>query len=334
LALLKWSEVPLLHMKFRTSGRERHGARWRVGSGFRPNVLLIGLLAVGFSILMVASVAIPVSAVIGQDDSEDLYPFVGLMAYQPVEGGPWYVARGGSATLVSPSVAVVAAHVISMTPAGPTFFFGFHPHAMGVVFHPRPLLDLSTAPDPDAVAAFPRGLMLREISEDHVHKATPFVHPDFASLTSDSGRIQNDLGVLVFDVPVSEVTATISPEQSAGELLRQVRAHGGKITLVGYGAGDVRPPSFPEDGRRRVADLTVKHITNAELWAWKVDETDGGSAPGDSGSPAFLKGTSIVVGVLSTATIESRFVSGFSRTGSTSACQFLADFLDDLSCSP
>ena len=293
--------------------------------------IVIGLFAIGFSILMISSVATPASAVIGQDDG-DGHPYVGLMAYQPVENGPWYITPGGSATLVSADVAVTAGHVIALPPEGPSFFFGFHPHAMGVVFHPTPF-DISATPDPDAVADYPLGFILREISEDDVHKATPFVNPDFGSHASGSGRILGDVGVLVFDEPVSGPTATISSEQTAGELLRQVRAGGGKITLVGYGAGEFRPPSFPGDGRRRVADLTVKEITNGELWAWRRAETDGGGAPGDSGSPAFLKGTSIVVGVLSTGTFESQIVTGFSRVGSTSACQFLADFLDDLSCS-
>lgn len=288
--------------------------------------IVIGLFAMGFSILMLSSVATPVSAVIGQDDG-DSHPYVGLIAYQPVEGGPWYIAPGGSATLVSANVAVTAGHVIALPP-----FFGFYPHAMGVVFHPTPF-DISTPPDPDAVADYPRGFALREISEDYVHKATPFVHPDFGSVTSGSGRILSDLGILVFDDQMSGPTATISAGQAPGQLLLQVRATEGKITLVGYGAGAFRPPSFPNDGRRRVADLTVKDITNLELWAWHRDETDGGGAPGDSGSPAFLKGTSTVVGVLSTFTFESQIVVGFNRIESQRACQFLAEFLDGLSCS-
>lgn len=146
------------------------------------------------------------------------------------------MAPGGSATLVSPNVAVTGGHLIAPPLFGPSFFFGFHPHAIGVVFHPTPF-DISTAPDPAAVAAYPRGFVLREIPEADVHKGTPYVHPDFDSATCESGRILCDVGVLVFDEPVSGPTATISPERTPGALLRQVRAHDGKITLVGYGAG-------------------------------------------------------------------------------------------------
>lgn len=258
----------------------------------------------------------PTTGIVGGVDDGDDHPFVGIMAFQIEPAGSWYVGLGGNAVLVSPTVGVTAAHILTELPPALTSL-GLTPHARGVVFEPEPV-DINAPGD--------RGV-LRIVPDWMVHKFSTFEwHPDFPA---EDGT---DIGVVLFDEPVTGPTATIvrnlderlmlgSP--ASNRALIQIRT----ATLVGYGQTTfVGPPVSRGGGKRRRVDLPIVEVTPLKIAAGSA--SGEGAGVGDSGSPAFLGGQrNQLVAVMSAFTTDDRRLSVYVRLDSDTAQSFLSQFL-------
>jgi len=70
----------------------------------------------GLALLLALLHSAPTTGIVGGVDDGGDHRFVGIMAFQIEPAGPWYVGGGGHAVLVSPTVAVTAAHILTELP--------------------------------------------------------------------------------------------------------------------------------------------------------------------------------------------------------------------------
>lgn len=258
----------------------------------------------------------PTVGIVGGIDDGDEHSFVGIMAFQIEPAGPWYVGLGGHAVLVSPTVGVTAAHILTELPPALTSL-GLTPHARGVVFEPEPVN--INAPGDLGV--------LRIVPDWMVHQFSTFTwHPDFPV------KDGTDVGVVLFDEPVTGPTARIVRSLDERLLLDSPASHRGltqirTVTLVGYGQTTfVGPPITRGGGKRRQVEVPIVDVTPLKIAAGAI--SGEGAGPGDSGSAAFLSGQrNQLVGVLSTFTTDDRSLSVYVRLDSDTAQSFLSQFL-------
>jgi hypothetical protein len=260
--------------------------------------------------------SVPTAGIVGGIDDGNDHPFVGIMAFQVEPAGPWYVGLGGHAVLVSPTVAVTAAHILTELPPALTSL-GLTPHARGVVFEPEPI---------DVNAPGDLGV-LRVVPDWMVHKFSTFtVHPDF------SVKDGTDLGVVLFDEPVNGPTAKIVTNLDERLMLGSPASHRAltqirTATLVGYGQTTfVGPPIARGGGKRRQVEVPIVEVTPLKIAAGAP--SGEGAGIGDSGSAAFLgRQRNQLVGVLSSLTADDPSLSVYVRLDSETAQSFLAQFL-------
>jgi V8-like Glu-specific endopeptidase len=165
---------------------------------------------------------------------------------------------------------------------------------------------------------------------------TPHTEPGFFNVPPQHvgapASVGHDLGVIVLDQPVD------LPAYGALPALHSLdAATGTPVTLVGYGAqGWVPEPG----GRipifsfvRTQAQATLINDTNANGGEFVLVSTDpgqgrGGIGPGDSGSPAFLDGTTTIAAVGSHGTSPSGSGTAyFTRLDTADALAFISPFL-------
>jgi hypothetical protein len=258
----------------------------------------------------------PTAGIVGGIDDGNDHPFVGIMAFQVEPAGPWYVGLGGHAVLVSPTVGVTAAHILTELPPALTSL-GLTPHARGVVFEPEPVN--INAPGDLGV--------LRIVPDWMVHKFSTFTwHPEFPATDG------TDVGVVLFDEPVSGRTAEIVRNLDERLMLGSPASHRAltqirTATLVGYGQTTfVGPPITRGGGKRRQVEVLIVEITPLKIAAGAP--SGEGAGPGDSGSAAFLgRQRNQLVGVLSTFTADERSLSIYVRLDTETAQSFLSQFL-------
>ena len=127
-------------------------------------------------------------------------------------------------------------------------------------------------------------------------------HADPAYNRSQSNP--QDLAVVVFDTPVSGITAARLPE--AGSLAGL--AHGAAITSVGYGAQSVSVDKghvYHYADVRYVATGSLNALTSSWLRNSMNPATgDGGTCYGDSGGPNFLGAGTSATNILAATTIS------------------------------
>lgn len=276
------------------------------------NALLLGL----FALISAENTY----AIVGGEPDGKRHPFVGLVAYQITQGGPWYVPPGGNAVLVSPTVAVTAGHVLEVPLTRD--FLGVEPYARGVVFDPVPV-------DPNA--PFDLAGVFWEVPASLVHVAKSVAwHPDLFA----SPDTPNDIGVMVFKKPVRGRPTARIPRPGLFDLLSSVFEP--RIELVGYGATEFACCPPPGGGNRYSGTASMVDLTADILTTGALEEGDANAGPGDSGSAALI-GHNLLVGVLSSFAPapdpEMLPFSQYNRTDSASACEFLSKYLP-LRCSP
>lgn len=155
-------------------------------------------------------------------------------------------------------------------------------------------------------------------------------HPGFTGVNTTQGP--HDIGVMVLAHAPAGVTPVDLPEPG---LLDSFRAEGtlkGRIfTAVGYGVQTTitGPPTFTNDGARRVADLPFLAMPRGWLvLSQALNATGlGGACFGDSGSPKFLPGTNTIVAVESWGDAVCRATSFSWRLDTASSRDFLDDFV-------
>jgi hypothetical protein len=225
-----------------------------------------------------------------------------------------------SATLVSPTVLVTAAHCTD-----------------GVRGKVIATFD-SVAPTPTPRAADDPGDGTSSVGYSGPVTGwvtgTPHAHPLWA------GKLKlndlHDVGVVVLDAPYGAAPAALPPRNYLEGL---ASGNGGlskqTFTVVGYGVFFEKPTEGPQkptaiaDRTRRVADAVGQNISSQVLKLaenQKDSRADGGSCFGDSGGPVFHQG--LLVGDTSFGASQfCRSAGGYYRLDTDDARMFLDDYV-------
>ncbi|MDZ5662842.1 trypsin-like serine protease [Nocardioides sp. S-58] len=269
--------------------------------------------AVGLSLVAPSG---PASASTGGTvDANNTYSGVGMIAFYD-EGSRYRC----SATLVSPTVLLTAAHCT----------FGVDGKT-AVTFK---LLVDDAAPSNLPVAKDPAaGYTSADLVGTGYLSGTAYTHPDYSDFTDVDNW--NDVGVIVLDAPVSNVAITPIAEEGTLDTIARRDLRTTIFRAVGYGT-EVRqatsgprkptPQSYPIV--RRYVDMPGQKLTS-QILQTNGNENDnagtGGTCFGDSGGPLLLDGE--IVGVTSYGyTSNCRYIDGYQRVEIDVVQDWLATF--------
>ena len=274
------------------------------------------LAALAVAILAAVPLAAPASAITGGEPDGNAHPNVGLILFYDSEGR-WRC----SATLVSPTVLVTAAHCTTGT--------------LGSTFVTFDSVIAETEPSPFAPAAdVTKGYTDAEIAKMGGYSGTAYTHPNYSNFTDLNNW--NDVGVIVLDKPIRGITpAPIARvnylNQFTPEILNQT-----VFDVVGYGTevrqeddGPQKPTPMSYPLIRRHTTVIGQKLTPQILQA-NGNENDnragGGTCFGDSGGPIFHSGK--IVGVTSYGyTSNCRYIDGYQRIEIQGVQTWLANFV-------
>jgi hypothetical protein len=265
---------------------------------------------------MLFAMALPAAAITGGEPDGNRHPNVGLILF--------YDATGRfrcSATLVSPTVLITAAHCTEGTLGSTLVTFDS-------VIAMQP-------PSPFPVAADPSvGYTPEEITAAGYLSGTAYTHPDYSGFTDLANW--NDVGVIVLDEPVTGITpATLAPrnylDQFAQPLLNKTI-----FEVVGYGTEVRKPESGPQKPQPMSYPLLRRFTTSPgqkltpQILQLNGNPNDphggGGTCFGDSGGPVFLNG--YLVAVTSYGyTANCRYLGGYQRVDIPVVQDWLATFI-------
>lgn len=258
----------------------------------------------------------PATASTGGTPDGDTHPNVAMIAYYDADG-----RFRCSATLISPTVLVTAAHCTQGT-LGQTLV------TFESVIAEAPPSPLPVAED---VAA---GYTEAELEAQGYLSGTAHTHPDYSDFTDLDNW--NDVGVIVLDEPVEGIAPAPVADLGAADAIKQPRKT--IFTAVGYGT-EVRqaeegpqkptPQSYPLI--RRYVEMPGQKIT-PQVIQTNGNEKDifgtGGTCFGDSGGSLWLDGK--VVAVTSYGyTANCRYIDGYQRIDIPVVANWLAGFLAD-----
>jgi hypothetical protein len=260
--------------------------------------------------------ATPAGAITGgQFDAENVYDNVGLIAFY--DDGVRYRC---SATLVSPTVLLTAAHCTFGTEGGTVVTFDNH------------LAD--EAPSGLPVAAKPaKGYTARDVTSGYFY-GTPHAHPQYSDFTDLDNW--NDVGVVVLGKPVKGITpAPLAPENHLDGFV-QPALNETLFTIVGYGThveqaedGPRKPTPDSYPLQREFADAPGQKLTSQILQV-NGNENDprgtGGSCFGDSGGPSFSPDDYLVTVTSYGYTSNCRYIDGLQRVDIPVVQDWLARF--------
>ena len=227
----------------------------------------------------------PAAAITGGEPDGNGHPNVGLILFYSPDG-----RFRCSATLVTPTVLVTAAHCAVDT-VGKTL----------VDF--RSVVALQP-PTGYPVAANPAtGYTQAEIEGAGFRAGTAHAHPNYSNFTDLANW--NDVGVIVLDRPVTNIApARIAPLNYLNAFAQPV-LNKTLFTTVGYGTEVRKPDSGPQKPTpetypliRRVAQEPGQKLSAQILQTnGNINDTrgTGGTCFGDSGGPSFLGGYVVTV---------------------------------------
>lgn len=261
---------------------------------------LIGIITLALGLATVP--ALSASAITGGQPDGNGHPNVGLILFYSPDG-----RFRCSATLVSPTVLLTAAHCTVDT-VGKTLV------TFDSVIAEQPPSPFPNAADPS------KGYTQAELEAAGYLSGTAYAHPEYSNFTDLANW--NDVGVIVLDRPVTTIApATIAPENYL-DAFAQPKLNSTIFTSVGYGTEVRKPDSGPQKPApmtypllRRVAEQPGQKLT-AQILQVNGNEHDnrgtGGTCFGDSGGPTFHGG--YVVTVTSyTYTQNCRYLGGLQR---------------------
>lgn len=212
--------------------------------------------------------ASPASAIVGGVPDGGAHPYVGAADGRPVHGPVQF----GSGVLISPTVFLTVGH-------GTARF-----EAAGLT-----RAQVTFDPVVSASSTWYQGT---------IH-TSPFYDPTGLGNRGDF----SDLGVIVFDHPVTGITPATLP--TGGYLDRITPAFGrARFEIPGYGlssyiggsaGGGKRIPDFNSGGTRMLAHEAFTSVSPGFLRLQATDAAD--ICVGDSGSPSILSGTNLVLGI-------------------------------------
>ena len=260
--------------------------------------------------------ATPAGAITGGTfDSGNRYRNVGLIAFY--DDGSRYRC---SATLVTPTVLLTAAHCTDGVEGGAVVTFDNH------------LAD--AAPSGLPTAAKPaRGYTSRDVTEGYLY-GLPHAHPEYSDFTDLDNW--NDVGVVVLSKPVKGVEpARIAPERhletfvqpALNETLFRIVGYGTHVEQAEDGPRKPTPDSYPL--QREYADAPGQKLTEQILQV-NGNENDprgtGGSCFGDSGGPSFSPEGYLVTVTSYGYTSNCRYIDGLQRVDIPVVQEWLAEF--------
>jgi hypothetical protein len=261
---------------------------------------IIGIVALALG--LTALPALTAQAITGGEPDGNGHPNVGLILFYSPDG-----RFRCSATLVSPTVLVTAAHCTVDT-VGKTLV------TFDSVIAEQP-------PSPFPVAADPaKGYTQAELEKAGYKSGTAHAHPDYSNFTDLDNW--NDVGVVVLDRPVTNLApAKIAPANYLNAY-DQPKLNSTIFTSVGYGTevrkadeGPQKPTPMSYPLIRRVAEQPGQKLT-PQILQVNGNPNDnrgtGGTCFGDSGGPTYHGG--YVVTVTSyTYTSSCRYLGGLQR---------------------
>ncbi|TDO30608.1 V8-like Glu-specific endopeptidase [Kribbella sp. VKM Ac-2527] len=244
--------------------------------------------AVGVIALILGLAAVPslsASAITGGEPDGNGHPSVGLILFYQPDG-----RFRCTATLVSPTVLVTAAHCTLGTKGKTLVTFDS-------VIAEQP-------PSPFPVAADPaNGYTQAELEAAGYKSGTAYAHPEYSDFTDLDNW--NDVGVIVLDRPVANITpAKIAPTNYLNAY-QQPKLNSTIFTSVGYGtevrkadSGPQKPTPMSYPLIRRVAQEPGQKLT-PQILQVNGNEHDnrgtGGTCFGDSGGPTYHGGYVVTV---------------------------------------
>ncbi|WP_448810659.1 trypsin-like serine protease [Agromyces bauzanensis] len=265
-----------------------------------------------------AFAAAPAQASTGGSADGDLHPDVGLIAFYDGDG-----RFRCSATLISPTVVITAAHCTLGT-LGKTLV------TFDTYLDDAPPSFLPVAADPSS------GYTADELAAAGYLSGTAYTHPEYSDFTDLDNW--NDVGVIVLDEPVASHSTAGYPsiaETGTLDLIAQRDFKETIFTAVGYGT-EVRqdgvdnsqpiPQSYPI--MRRYVEMPAQKIT-PQILQTNGNENDpwgtGGTCFGDSGGPVFLDGELVAVTSYG-YTSNCRYLDGYQRVDIPVVEEWLATF--------
>jgi hypothetical protein len=276
---------------------------------------LRALLAAGALATMILGSVGPAYAITGGEADGAGHPNVGLILFYDPDG-----RFRCSATLVSPTVVLTAAHCTFGTLGKTAVTFNTH------------IADAPPSPFPPASHPL-EGYTAAEITAMGMLPGTAVAHPDYSEFTDLD--TWNDTGVVVLDQPVTGITpATIAPRDYLNAF-KQPAFNSTVFTVVGYGTEVRKADSGPQTPTpmsypiiRRVTTEIGQKLGD-QVFQTNGNEHDtragGGTCFGDSGGPSFLNG--YIVGDTSYGyTNNCRYLGGFQRVDIESVQTWLATF--------
>ena len=272
---------------------------------------LAGLLAIASLGLGVA----PASATTGGEPDGNLHPDVGLILFYSAEG-----RFRCSATLVSPTVVVTAAHCTEGT-------LGLTLVTFDSIIAEQPPSGFPVAADPSV--GFTAADLTGYIS------GTAHTHPAYSGFTDLDNW--NDVGVIQLDAPLASFGGGYAPIAPVGTLDQIKKSDISKtlFTAVGYGTEVRKPDNGPQKPQpmsypllRRYVDMPGQKLTPQILQTnGNPNDTHGtgGTCFGDSGGPVYLNGQ--IVAVTSYGyTDNCRYLGGYQRLDIPSVATWLDTF--------
>lgn len=273
------------------------------------------LAAIGLTTLLTAATAVAASAITGGQADRNTHPNVALIGFYTGDG-----RSRCSATLVSPTVLVTAAHCTDGTVGKTAVTFK-------TFVDDAPPSDLPPAADPA------EGYTADELAGAGYLSGTAHTHPGYSHFTDRKNW--NDVGVVVLDSPVTGIEpATIAPRGYLDQFTPRV-LNTTLFTAVGYGTevqqateGPRRPTPQDYPILRRFAVMPGQKLTSQILQVNGNDHDPrgtGGTCFGDSGGPAFQGGYQVTVTSYGLGSI-CRYIDGFQRIDIPVVQDWLAEF--------
>jgi hypothetical protein len=275
------------------------------------------LFALLSALLVTLGISIaPVQASTGGTPDGDTHPNVGLILFYTPEG-----RFRCSATLISPTVLVTAAHCTD-----------------GVVGSTLVTFDSVIAeqpPTPFPVAADPAaGYTSAEITAAGYLAGTAYTHPQYSNFTDLDNW--NDVGVIVLDEPVTGIAPAQLAPTGYLDAYAQPVLNKTIFDLVGYGTEVRKPDSGPQKPQPMSYPLLRRYTTapgqklTPQILQLNGNPADtrggGGTCFGDSGGPVFLGG--FLVAVTSYGyTQNCRYLGGYQRVDIPVVVSWLANFV-------
>jgi V8-like Glu-specific endopeptidase len=208
---------------------------------------------------------------------------------------------------------------------------GYDQYCTGTLIHSRVLLTaahcilgVTNGPDDEILVTFDE----RIISGSTVHAGVGTTHPGYR------GAHQHDMGVVVFDDPISGISpATLPALGLLDQLNKQKKLRKTLFTIVGYGSEAQKVeagygPTFPGTNERRYAVVAFSALDKQFLHETQ-NKAQGyaGACYGDSGGPSFIHEngveTTMLVGVTTTGDGPCYATNVAARTDTKSARSFL-----------